>query len=753
MSRIGQIEFSLKRELYAALEKAPAQYVFATLLVALALALRLAIFGLNAGYPYFTFYPAITVVALTTRPGPAIYSIGLSGLFCDYFFLEPYGSLRMKPEGLISLVVFLVASLFIAFCVHVSRRGQLERGRLAAIVSGSDLPIIGKTLDGTITSWNRAAGKLLGYTAGEAIGKSITLIFPDELKAEEQEILARVGCGEQIVQYETVRQRKDGSRVEVAVSISPVYDRAGRIAAASTILHDLTERRRRQNLEKDIKEIDRNLSLSEERYRSLVRATAQIVWSASPSGEMVGEQPDWQRYTGQRADEYTGLGWLNALHEEDRQRVSVLWGKAVTARALYETEYRLRRGDGVVRYVAARGVPVFENDGEIREWVGTCTDITHQHEVQKKLEEAEKRFRTLFESSPDTYFILEPPEGRISDCNPSAERLLGMSRVELLGRCPADLSLNDSTDRRLPAEATSEHIAAALRYGTDRFERQLRLRDGSRCWVDVLLSVIRLEARPVVLASWREIEDRKKLEAELERTIARLGKSNADLEEFAYVASHDLRAPLRAVQNLSQWLEDDLGERLPESSARNLRLLRGRVARMEALLDGILAYSRAGRVDYALEPVDLRALIDEMGATDWGGRRVAIELRRSMEFETAAVPLRQVVQNLIGNAVKHHDREAVRIVVDVAERDEQFEFSVTDDGPGIAEEYREKVFGLFRTLRPRDEVEGSGIGLSIVRKLVLRYGGRVWIESAAPRGASIHFTWPKQLSRLEGEKE
>ena len=243
---------------------------------------------------------------------------------------------------------------------------------------------------------------------------------------------------------------------------------------------------------------------------------------------------------------------------------------------------------------------------------------------------------------------------------------------------------------------------------------------------------------------FEDISERRRIETEGRRWVAELERSNRDLDDFAYAASHDLKGPLQDVKNLSSWLAEDLGQALPEASARHLRTLLDRVARMERLLDDLLAYSRAGRSASHVEQVTLREVVDEVLELSPLPSHVTLSLSGDTgPLRTQRAPLAQVLRNLIGNAIKHHDRPTCKLAVEATERSEWVEISVVDDGPGIPRHFHERVFRIFQTLRPRDDVEGSGIGLAFVYKVVETLGGSVWIESEG-RGTSVRFSWPRQ---------
>lgn len=234
--------------------------------------------------------------------------------------------------------------------------------------------------------------------------------------------------------------------------------------------------------------------------------------------------------------------------------------------------------------------------------------------------------------------------------------------------------------------------------------------------------------------------------AERGRAGQALEKINKDLDLFAYVASHDLKAPLRGIASVSEWLEEDLAPAMTDLSREHLRLLRRRVHRMEALIDGILAYSRVSRTQSKLDRIEiasfLREVIDLL-LPQTGAVTLHVPEPGPL-FEVEKVPFQQVWMNLISNALKHGAREGAEVWLAAKDAGDAWECSVRDNGPGIEPQYHERIFRIFHTLASRDEVEGTGIGLAIVKKLVDDRGGLVWVESEPGQGATFHFTWPKE---------
>ncbi len=231
---------------------------------------------------------------------------------------------------------------------------------------------------------------------------------------------------------------------------------------------------------------------------------------------------------------------------------------------------------------------------------------------------------------------------------------------------------------------------------------------------------------------------------ELLKIMSLLKKRNQELDHFAYVTSHDLKAPLRAIANLATWLSEDLAGQIPEENQEQLEIMRSRVRRMDGLIQGLLEYSRVGRKNTPEIMVEVEKLIQE--AIDLLSPPSGFEMiidPNMPTFQTSAILLQQVFANLIGNAVKYHPSDNGKIVISVTEQDGFYEFAVADNGLGIDPQYHERIFTIFQTLQARDTIESTGIGLSIVKKIVEGQGGKIWVESQLGDGATFYFTWKK----------
>ena len=231
---------------------------------------------------------------------------------------------------------------------------------------------------------------------------------------------------------------------------------------------------------------------------------------------------------------------------------------------------------------------------------------------------------------------------------------------------------------------------------------------------------------------------------ELLKTTSLLKKRNKELDRFAYVTSHDLKAPLRAIANLAAWLYEDLDGQIPEENQQQLELMQSRVERMDGLIQGLLNYSRVGRNNTPKVMVDVAAIIYEAIELLILPPEFNIAISKNLPtFYTQAILLQQVFFNLIDNAIKYHPRKQGKIVISVIEYDLYYQFGVADDGLGIDPQYHERIFTIFQTLQARDTIESTGIGLSIVKKIVEGQGGKIWVESELGAGSAFYFTWNK----------
>lgn len=242
-----------------------------------------------------------------------------------------------------------------------------------------------------------------------------------------------------------------------------------------------------------------------------------------------------------------------------------------------------------------------------------------------------------------------------------------------------------------------------------------------------------------------EVEQRRKAEAEQARLLKKIEGVNKELKDFAYIVSHDLKAPLRSIGSLATWLESDHAEQLNDEGLELIHLLKGRVERMQNLIDGVLQYSRLGRIRDALLPVDLEQILPDVIEFIAPPEHIHIGIDTPLPTVTAEkIRLEQVFQNLLSNAVKYMDKPRGEVKIGCSDEDDFWKFWVRDNGPGIEEKHFDKIFQIFQTLNARDDYESTGVGLTLIKKIIEMYGGQIWLESTPGEGTTFFFTLPKE---------
>jgi PAS domain S-box-containing protein len=397
------------------------------------------------------------------------------------------------------------------------------------------------------------------------------------------------------------------------------------------------------------------------------------------------------------------------------------------------------------RIVSTNARSLTDPQGQVIGAVVTGRDVTQRRQAERQMEEQAKLLATILDCTAEGVVVYDP-DGRILLANRAAERLLnGDGRSTTLRERTAGISLTTLDGEPLSIEDSP--AARALKgEAVDDLEMLVR----SPRALDIM--PLSSSGRPLrdengrqlgAVITFRDITARKRAEAEKEALLTELHRSNADLAQFAHVASHDLRSPLRAIDGLAKWLENDLRSHFSAENAEQMQLLRRRVNRMDRLLRDLLDYAQVGRERVEAGEVDTKRLIDEIVELAALPSSFAVQVRIGVaRLKTAAVPLQRVLLNIVTNAVKHHDRPIGTIDIAIRDAGEFVVFTVTDDGPGIPERFHSRVFQMFQSLRSRDEAEGSGMGLAFVKKLIEQVGGSVELASEG-RGATFVVNWPK----------
>jgi len=613
-----------------------------------------------------------------------------------------------------------------------------NKGLLSAIPT----PVYYKDREGRFQGCNRAYTNLMGITPEEMEGKTFEELRPGELSRIylQQDLEVMASQTRQI--YESKVQDKNGETRPIIFAKDVFRDEDGQVAGVVGAFVDITEQKR---AEKRIAELSYMLQLV------LDSMPAFVFWK-SRNGTYLGCNRAFAKDAGlSSAGKIVGLTDFDLPWNRDQAKRYEADDRAVmeSGQPKLNFEEALHTADGRDIWLRASKIPLKDVAGNIIGVLGAYEDITERKQAETELRDSRQRVRLAVETT----------QVGIWEWNLKTNLVHGDAQIFRIYGLPASadglVPITEWQKAVLPEDLPQQEATLRdmiQRQGQSSSEFRIRRKnDGAIRYIHAM-GTVRLNQSGIpewVVGTNFDVTERIQSEVEQQKLVVELKRSNADLEQFAYVASHDLKSPLRAIDSLSAWLEEDLQPVLTDDSRKYLALMRQRVSRMERLLDDLLAYSRAGRVKESLSTVDVARLVQDIAQFINLPAGFAVRLNGPAPvFVTAATPLRTVLLNLISNAVKHHDRKTGAIEVSVQERGAFYLFVVADDGPGIPPEFHERIWGMFQTLRSRDEVEGSGIGLALVRRLVTHYGGLASVACRQPRGSIFQFAWPKEIVNL-----
>jgi PAS domain S-box-containing protein len=387
------------------------------------------------------------------------------------------------------------------------------------------------------------------------------------------------------------------------------------------------------------------------------------------------------------------------------------------------------------------GAPICSQDPESAALQREIQSLRQENQRLQAVEEQLQESLSMLEATADGIVVVDL-SGQIKGFNRQFQRLWGIPDAIL------------QTRRRDDAAA----FVRDLLKDPDTFEaKRKEFRDQPQKEVFEVLEfkdgrVLECYSQPQVIEgrvvgrvwAFRDITKRCKAEKRQTELLEKMSRINEELSHFAYVVSHDLKAPLRGIKLITEWLSEDYGDRLGAEAKEQMDLLQGRVNRMHNLIDGVLQYSRVGRIKEEMVAVDLNELLPTILDAIAPPAHIAITVQRALPtLVYERTRLTQVFQNLLTNAVKFIDKPRGEIHVRCVEEPDVWTFSIADNGPGIEEKHFERIFRIFQTLAPKDEYESTGVGLTLVKKIVELYGGRVWVESQVGQGSTFFFTFPK----------
>ena len=661
-------------------------------------------------------------------------------------------------------------------------REQIERyHQLAALVESAAIPIIGKTREGIITSWNPAAEQLYGYSVHEAVGQPITIIFPDDRQDEFVRIMERIRKGEQVDLYETVRRRKDGTLLPVSITVSPVYESDGSISGASDIAHDITERKRVEAYEQFLTEVSRVLSSTLDYQETLANIARLVVpqladWfvvdlvDASGKFQLIEvahkdpEQVRWARQLRERypVDPNTPTGLPNVVRTGRSELYPEITDEMLVAGARDEEELALARQIGyrsimlvplvargktlgVVSFVATESGKLYdERDLALAEEVGRRAGVALDNaRLYREVQQSRDQLDIILQGVADGILVYAP-DSRILYANEAAAHLSGyvsvqqmltaqqralLSKYEIIDEQGQPFPPNRLTHLRvLAGEPEAQAVIGSREVGTGQPER----------WSLVT-------SRPVAGESGEVAMVVTIVHDITERMIVERRK-----DAFISMASHELKTPVTSLKGFTNILQRRLTRQGDEQGLHYLARMDAQIDRLTALISELLDISRmqSGKLALREEPVALDALIEETVEAVQAAsstHHLLIEGNNGVQVPGDQERLRQVFVNLLTNAIKYSPR-AEKVIVRLARDDAggQVIVSVQDFGIGIDKAHHEHIFERFYQVTDAEEktYPGLGIGLYISREIVERHRGRLWVESSKGQGATFFVALP-----------
>jgi PAS domain S-box-containing protein len=584
---------------------------------------------------------------------------------------------------------------------------------------------------GQIVSWNAGAERIKGYKTDEIVGRNFSCFFPpEEIERGRPEEILRLAAATGRHEEQGMRVRKNGSQFLAGVTFTALRDPDGNLRGFSEFSHDLTQRKE-----------------SEARYRGLLEAAPDAMVVVNVAGEIVLLNVRAEKEFGYSRDELLGQKVKNIIPEGFAERL-IADGTRSAAEALAQQigtgiELIGRRKDGSEFPIELMLSPLESAEGILV--TAAIRDISVRKAAETHLAQMEGRYRGLLEAAPDAMVVVNVA-GEIVLLNVRAEKEFGYSRDELLGQEVKNIIPEGFAERIIADGTRSAAEALAQQIGTG-IELIGRRKDGSKFPIEIMLSPLESTEGILVTAAIRDISVRKNSEETLVKTVRELKRSNDELQQFAYVSSHDLQEPLRMVSSYTQLLAKRYKGRLDSDADEFIAFAVDGCDRMQGLIQDLLAYSRAGSNGKALCEIsgenalkvalaNLRATVEQSGAVVTHDALPAIK--------TDETQLTQVFQNLVGNAIKYRRAESPQVHVSASKNGgKEWIFSVRDNGLGIDPQYFDRIFILFQRLHGRDEFEGTGIGLAICKKILERLGGRIWVESQPEKGSTFYFALPE----------
>ncbi|HEX3013839.1 MAG TPA: PAS domain S-box protein [Methanobacterium sp.] len=647
--------------------------------------------------------------------------------------------------------------------------------------------------DTTISLMNTEAEKIMGYSKDEIEGKRSWTEFVarnDDLeKMKEYHRLRRADPGTGPKRYEFQAITKEGAVKDIIITISMIPGTKKTIAS----FLDNTDR----------KKVEIELEESREEFKTLIENLPLGITRYDQNLRCVFINPAGAEMTGLPQEDNIGK-----THKEIGMPEELAFTVEMLLKRIFKTgkpenfEFMIPGPRGL-KYYESKNIPEFDKKGNVKSVLAVVADITEQKKAQEELKDArdnlelkvqertkelkesnkqlkqeiwerkmaeeavkreafaasqtanalkesEERFKILFEYAPDPYFLTDM-EGNFLDGNRAAEKIVGLKREDVVGKNVVDLGLISEDQIHDVLKLLRENVQGST---TCPEEFILNKRDGKKVPVEVTGFPIEIRGQNLVLGMARDISERKRYEKKLKKTIHELKRSNDELQQFAYITSHDLQEPLRTIASFTQLLERRYKNKMGSDSDEFIEFIVDAATRMKEMIQGLLDYSRVGtrggEFNFTdIEEVLITVLSNLHAAISESGAKITYDKLPTVLADKSQ--LIQLFQNMISNAIKFKKKNIAPQIHISSRGDEkkgEYIFSVSDNGIGLEPQYKNKIFEVFKRLHAMDEYKGAGIGLAISKRIIERHGGQIWVESELGKGSTFYFTLPMRLAEI-----
>ena len=601
----------------------------------------------------------------------------------------------------------------------------------ADLIENVNDAIIATDSEFNITSWNKTAEKIYGWKSEEVIGKNTSSIlqidYPDVDREEMIQSILEKGS----FKGETIQKRKDGTSIPIESTVVQMKDTENNIIGYVAVNRDISKRKKAEKLLKE----------SEEKFAKAFHSNPAAMTLGDAEGRWIDVNESFSKLTGYSKDEAIGhtSAELNIINTEEREHyINELQEKG--ARRDLELEIQTKSGEKRIVFSSSE---LIELNSEFR-FITFVYDITELKRAEMELRESEEKFSTAFYSN-SAAMVISNLDGEMIELNEAYANLTGYDGDELIGHKNTDFNI-------LTIKQREELLKKLIDEGSIRNEEvEIQTKTGEKRIALYNFEFIEFGGEKRIFSIGYNITERKKAEIQLNEALNELKRSNNELQQFAYVSSHDLQEPLRTIASFTQLLQRRYEGQLDSDADEFMDYIVEAAVRMKQQIQDLLDYSRVGTQGEKFELVNTNDILNQ-----------TIKSLHTAIYESAAEitydeppnvmgdagQLEKIFHNLISNAIKFRKPEEplkIHISAYKSEDKKEYVFSIQDNGIGIEEQYFERIFTIFQRLHTRDVYKGTGIGLSIVKRIIGRHGGRVWVESALGEGSTFYFTIPVEL--------